>query len=220
MPLTVLGNALGLSYASTGFAESLSESICLHREAVQLVSPTHPQRGVTVSSLKQALMASFRHCHERSMLTEAIALLRESLSLVAEGSQNFERMNELAEALIASFNEQNDLDHLNEALHLHRKALKYRPPGHHRRMESLQSLGRLLCRVECRSWSEALALYSEALDTCPVGSPLRAEMLCNSSRCFLDPDSPFFDLSQGVAHLSEAYADNLPCQSALAVCDG
>jgi tetratricopeptide (TPR) repeat protein len=206
--LSSLGLSLQLKYASTGSPELLLESICLHREAVEVVPSAHPERGPALCNLAQGLMASFRDCHDQSVLAEAITLLRESLLHPAGGDEHSERLSELAEALIASFDQQKHPDHLREAVNLHREALRARPPGHFRRVESLQKLGRLLCRSECQSWTEAISLYSEALDTCPTGSPLRAEVLSDTSRCFLDRDSPFFNLSKGTSHLAEAYSDN------------
>jgi tetratricopeptide (TPR) repeat protein len=210
MSLTTLGNALGLSFELKGLPDLLSESIRLHREAVQLVPSTHPDQGGVLGNLARYLVASFRQCHDQSALSEAITLLRQSLHLPAGlgGDRRLEILGELANALIASADEDQCLDHLHEAVNIHREVLGSRPPGHYRRMESLQNLGRLLCRPECHSWSEALALHREALDICPAGSPVRAELLCDTSRCFLDPGSPFFDLSQGVAHLSQAYSDS------------
>jgi tetratricopeptide (TPR) repeat protein len=207
--LTGVGNALGISFAATGFPELLSESICLLREAVQLVPVTHTSYALTLTNLAQSLIVSFQHYHDRSALAEAITLLRQSLRLTTmESVHSDETLTELAEALIADFDENNHQDQLQEAVRLHRQALEHRPRGHYRRMESLKSLGRLLCRTECRSWSEALEMFHEALDICPIGSPIRAEVLSDTSRCFLDPESPFFDLSRGVAHLSDAYSDN------------
>jgi tetratricopeptide (TPR) repeat protein len=206
--LSNLGDTLRHSFTSNGTPELLLESICLHQEAVHLMSSTHPERGMVLTNLAQSLMVSFRNHHEPSVLEEAITLLRQAVRLSSGGEYYSERLNELAAALITSFEENKKHDHLHEAVSLHREALQSRPPGHYRRMESLQRLGRLLCRSECQSWTEALALYREALAVCPTGSPLRAEVLSDTSRCFLDPESPFFDLSQGVAHLSEAYSDD------------
>jgi tetratricopeptide (TPR) repeat protein len=206
--LNGLGNALWLSHAPKGFPELLSEPICLFREAVQLVPCTHPDRWMVLSNLARILVASFRHSHDRPVLAEAIALLRESLRLLPGEISQPEVVNGLAEALVASFEEDDNRDHLIEAMELHRQALNLRPPGHSRRMESLQRLGRLLCRRECQSWTEAFTLFREALETCPTGSPDRSDVLSDTSICLLDSGSPFFDIYQGMAHLSQAYADN------------
>jgi tetratricopeptide (TPR) repeat protein len=206
--LSNLGNALGSSFASNGFPDMLSESICVQREAVQLGPSTHPEYGVVLNNLAERLIASFRYHRDYSALAEAITLLQQSLGLLAEGNRYLDGLNDLAEALIASYDVHKDSERLNDAIHLHREALKSRPSGHFRRMESLQGLGRLLCRAECRSWTEAVILFREALEICPTGSTHRAEVLSDVSMCSLDPDSPFFNLSQGVAYLSEAYSDN------------
>jgi hypothetical protein len=175
---------------------------------VELVPSTHPLRGFVLSNLAQFLVTSFRHSYDQTLLSEATALHRQSLCPLAGGVYDSDRLSGLADALIAEFDAHQHLGHLHEALRLVREALECRPPGHHRRLESLQKLGNLLCRTEYQSQTEALVLYREALDICPVGSPLRAEVLSNTSTCFLDPGSPFFDLSQGVAHLAPAYSNH------------
>jgi tetratricopeptide (TPR) repeat protein len=207
-PLMNLGNTLARSYATTGFPEMLSESIRLHREAVRLLPLTHRDYGLALGNLADSLVASLRHDPDPHVLAEAITFLRHSLHLPSGESDRADRINSLAEALVTSFDEHNELDHLHEAVKLHREALVSRPPGHFRRMESLQGLGRLLCRTECQSWTEALAVYREALDNCPTGSPHRSGVLSDISRCFLEPASPFFDLQQGITYLSDAFSDN------------
>jgi hypothetical protein len=51
-------------------------------------------------------------------------------------------------------------------------------------------------------------LYNEALAICPAGYPTRAKLLSGKSRCFLSPESPFFDIERGLSYLSEGYGDN------------
>jgi tetratricopeptide (TPR) repeat protein len=208
MTLTTLGNLLGLSFASTGFPESLQESLCCLREALQLMHSTHPERGLALSNLADILVVTFRLNHDCSTLAEAITLLRQSLGLPVGHYVRSDTLNHLAQALTARFDDQGSLGDLHEAMNLYREVLQSLPPGPYRRMMTLQRLGRLLCRPECQSWTEAFALYREALDICPRGSPFRAQMLSDTSICFLDAQSPFFNISQGVAHLLAAYSDN------------
>jgi hypothetical protein len=214
MPLTHLGTALGLSYASTGFPEALSESISLLCEAAQIAPSAYPQHGGILTSLAHNLLVNFRRCHDRSILAEVITLHRKALRLLS-GIARSVTLSELAEALIVSFDEHKDIQQLHEAVELHREvvelhreALESFPPSYRLRTESLQRLGRVLCRIECSSWTEALAFFNEALEICPAGSPLRAELISDTSRCFLNTGSPFFDPLQGVTLLSEAYSDN------------
>jgi hypothetical protein len=208
MTLSALGNSLALGFATTGLPELLTESIRLHREALQLMHSSHPGRALALSNFAHGLLASFRHTHDRSVLAESITLLRQCLRLPLGQYERFGTLNTLAEALVASFDENERLADMQEALSLHREVLESLQLGPYRRVLSLQGLGRLLCRSECQSWTEALAVFREAMDISPAGSPIRAEVLSDVSRCFLDPESPFFDLDQGVLHLSQAYSDN------------
>jgi tetratricopeptide (TPR) repeat protein len=138
-------------------------------------------------------------------LEEAICLLREALELQPL-RDNF--MSNLAEALEAKYTANGDTSSLLEAIELHRKALCARPHRHTLRLESLENLARLCC-MPCasQSWEDTITLYREALDICPLGYPGRARLLSGMSICFLDPTSPYFDISEGIWHLSNGYTD-------------
>jgi hypothetical protein len=162
-----------------------------------------------VVSLARALVEDFRHHRHSPSLFESITILRESLrTSPREGKWWPDTAYFLAEALAASSDEHKTSDHLIEAISLHRAVLEVRGPGHAERLKSLHALARLLCRPPCRSWTEAFALYHKALNVCPAGYPGRAELMSDLSECFLNPDSPFFDLSDGILRLSEGYADS------------
>jgi hypothetical protein len=109
--------------------------------------------------------------------------------------------------LLAQFDEHKDNAYLREAIGLHREVLALCPDGHTQRLESLQSLGRILCKRECQSWPEAFALFNEAVERCPAGYPARSSLLSDMSVCFLDPESPLRDLSIGISHLAEGHSD-------------
>jgi tetratricopeptide (TPR) repeat protein len=207
--LSNLACALWLRAVYEGHLESLSESIDCTREALQLLGADHPLRARIMNNLANSLIASFRNSGDVDMLSTAISLLREAVSLLTPGSYSRDGMiNNLAEALEAKFHVDSDAAALSQAASLHRDALALRPVGHPRRFVSLEGLGRVLGQLGCW-WSEALSCYQEALRVCPTGSPGRARLLCGVSKCFLNPDSPSFSLLDGIACLSEAYADPL-----------
>jgi hypothetical protein len=156
------------------------------------------------------LLLAFQEHGNSCLLFEAIGVLRETLTLLPEGVLFYDdALHCLAGALLASSEQSGDISLLSEAATLHQEALKIRTPGHPRRIESLDGLADLYCRIEPVSWEKAHTLYCEALRICPQGYPVRAQLLSGIARCFLDAGSPFFDPVQGIAHLSEAYADNL-----------
>jgi hypothetical protein len=107
------------------------------------------------------------------------------------------------------FEDSRDMVDLSEAVVLLREVLQLRPPGHIARLQAQEQLARALCQLEPPSWTEALSLYREALEIY-VGLPHhRTRLLSGISRCFLDADSPFFDLAEGLSHLSQVYAYDL-----------
>jgi tetratricopeptide (TPR) repeat protein len=208
--LANLAESLRLRFIYEGFSVCLAEAIKLYREALHIMPEAHPRRGRMMSSYGDILLLAFQEHGDSGLLSEAIVVLREALALLPEGVQFHDMaLNNLAEALVTSSEQSGDMSPLSEAASLHKKALKLRPPGHPLRIESLDGLTDLYCRIEPVSWKEVHTLYCEALKICPPGYPVRAQLLSGMSRCFLDAGSPLFDPVQGISHLSEAYTDNL-----------
>jgi hypothetical protein len=203
-----LATALLTSFSYQGRSELLTEAISHHREALQLVPGILLKRAQIIEGLAKALLVSIREQGGSYKLTEVTALLREALILQPPGHRmHSSSLHHLAKALQAVYDADGDGDALSESLALHRQALQLRSKGHWLHLAPLEDLADLLCRPECCSWSEALVFYRTALDTCPTGYPARARLLSSMSKCFLTPDSPFFDLSEGISHLRQAYAD-------------
>jgi tetratricopeptide (TPR) repeat protein len=205
-----LAYALSLRFTYEGHLDSLLESICLSRKALHLLPEHHPERCEFLNNLADSLLASFRHSGDGAALMEAISLLREAMILRSPGGfAHDDTLNNLAEALEAKYDQdRSDVEVLSEAAQLHRDALQFRPTGHSRRFWSLEGLARVLCKIGFQSWPEALSCYQGALQLCPASYPGRSRLQSGMSICFLDPNSPFFSISQGISCLSEAYADS------------
>jgi hypothetical protein len=208
--LSNLADSLKLRFIYQGFSMCLAEAMELSREILHTMPDAHPLRGRMMLNYGEILLLAFREHGDSCLLSEAIVVLRQTLKLLPEGVQYRDiALNSLAGALLASSEQSGDLSLLSEAATLRQEALKRCPPGHFRRIESLDGLADLYCRIEPASWNDANTLYCEALTICPQGYPVRAQLLSGIARCFLDAASPFFDPVQGISHLSEAYADNL-----------
>jgi tetratricopeptide (TPR) repeat protein len=208
LSLANLSESLRLRFIYQGFSVCLAEAIELYREILHTMPEAHPQRGKMMMNYGEILLLAFQENDDARLLPEAIAVLRETTTLLTEGVQFHDiALHNLAGALLASSEQSGDMSLLSEATALHQEALKHRPPGHSRRITSLEGLANLYCRIEPVSWKEAHTLYCEALRICPQGYPVRAQLLSGIARCFLDAGSPFFDPVQGISHLSEAYAD-------------
>jgi tetratricopeptide (TPR) repeat protein len=210
LPLSNLAESLRLRFIYQGFSVCLVEAMELYREVLYTMPEAHPHRGRMMRNYGDLLVFAFHEHGDSCLLSEAIVVLRETLTLLPEAVHLHDTtLYSLAGALLASSEQSGDMSLLSEAATLHQEALKLRPPGHPLRIESLAGLADLHCRIEPVSWQKAHTLYCEALRICPQGYPVRAQLLSGIAKCFLDPDSPFFDPVQGISHLSEAYADNL-----------
>jgi hypothetical protein len=210
LSLANLAKALRLRFIYQGFSVCLAEAMELSREILHTIPEAHPGRGMHMMNYGDILLLAFQEHGDSCLLSEAIVVLRETLTLLPEGAQFHDiALINLAGALLASSEQSGDISLLSEAATLHQEALKLRPPGHWLRIESLDGLADLYCRIEPVPWQKAHTLYCEALRICPQGYPVRAQLLSGIAKCFLNPSSPFFDPVQGIAHLSEAYADNL-----------
>jgi tetratricopeptide (TPR) repeat protein len=209
LSLANLAKTLRLRFIYQGFSICLTEAMKLYREVLHIIPEAHPRRGRMMNNYGDILLLAFQEHGDSSLLSEAIAVLRETTSLLPKGDPLHDiALMTLAGALIASSEQSGDVSILSEAATLHQEALRLRPPGHPRRIESLDGLADLYCRMEPVCWKEVHALYCEALRICPQGYPVRTQLLSGMARCFLDAGSPFFDPVQGTSHLAEAYTDN------------
>jgi tetratricopeptide (TPR) repeat protein len=206
-----LANSLHVRYELQDLPSALSESIALRREAYAELPGNHPEWSRVASNLAVSLIKNFRHQPDWSLIDEAITLLRRGVSLLPLGNAvRHTSLGNLADALMVKFSQYKDIECLREAAALYREALTLCPRGHLQRFEFLQSLGHLLTKPGCQSWSEALVLFREAVESCSVGhAGVRPSLVSNMSRCFLDPTSPFFDLPKGISCLSDGYANEL-----------
>jgi hypothetical protein len=188
--------------------EALPEAILLQREVLHLRPEEHPERAPSMTLLATFLLLNHRERGDRGSLGEAVTLLRSALSLSPPGHSFREApLYHLAEALMTRFENRRDDVDLSESIVLLREVVQLRPPGHISRVQALERLAQALCELEPPSWTESLALYREALRVC--GSYHRTRLLSGISGCLLDPNSPHFDIAEGISLLSQEYAHTL-----------
>jgi tetratricopeptide (TPR) repeat protein len=204
---SLYGLAWGLmdAYRVQRLPDLLHQAISFHRQLLEL-DWDRKQHVEVLINLAEALIESFVHTRSKLMLSEAISLLRQCTNMEIPSAMRADIAVQLLAC--AKYDENEDLPDLQGAIILHRQALEIRTTGHFNRLDSLHALANLLCRPECRSWPEALELFQEARRICAVGNPAHAEVLSDMSKCFLDPESPFFDFSKGLECLSAAYSDS------------
>jgi tetratricopeptide (TPR) repeat protein len=210
LALEALASTLTNSFVYQRQADVLSEAINLQREALQLLPESYPGREIFLGNFGDMLLLSYHEQGGVHVLSEALTLFRTALSLQSLTGRPLQshRLSTLAKALQASFDLDGNTDTLGEAISLHREALEHQSPEYPARTKSLQYLADALCKLSPPSWTEAFALYSEALETSRAGDINRAGLFSALARCFLDPRSPFFDLSDGIVILVEGHADS------------
>jgi hypothetical protein len=183
-------------FSQTGQESLVAEAIGLHREALSLRPPGHPDRSMSCTNLANSLLERFELTGEVSLFPEAIHLQREALLLRPKGHPyRCMTCNNLANALWTFYKQTGHEFLLIEAIGLHREALSLRPSGHPLRSTSCTNLAVTLgARFEETGeeflLSEAIALSREALLLRPGGHPRRLES-CNELAALL---KTLFDL--------------------------
>ncbi|KAK0462976.1 CHAT domain-containing protein [Desarmillaria tabescens] len=138
-----------------------------------------------------SLLAQFAQHDDANMLFQAIANLRQALSL--EPSSHPDRpltLNKLGCALKTQHDVSPDLSVLKEAIGYHRECLQYRPKGHENRIQTLNNLAIALkaLRVsadDMDAGNEAIALLWEAITTHDF--PATVRRVCSFNlRCALN----------------------------------
>ncbi|KAI0043489.1 hypothetical protein FA95DRAFT_1498558 [Auriscalpium vulgare] len=151
----------------------------------------HFNRTLSLNNLANALSTHFGQLGKLQDLEEAIALHRETSSLMPVGHPGHSSsLDNLATALWTQFNKLGELPVLEEAITLHRQALSLRPLGHPDRSSSLNNL------------AIVITLYREALSLMLNGHPDRSSSLNNLAIILMT----HFEQLGELADLAEAIA--------------
>ncbi|KAH8103699.1 CHAT domain-containing protein [Phellopilus nigrolimitatus] len=189
-------------------SDSYEESITLHRDALELRPPGHPDRSVSLSNLVKAMRTRFEQTGRMEDLEKCIALYRGALDLHPLGHPHHSGfINNLAEAMRTHFEQTGRMEDLEECIALHRDALELRPPGHPDCSVSLRNLGNgLFTRFEqigrMEDLEEAIVLHRDALEMCPPGHPHRSSSLDNLAvavRARFEQTGRIEDLEEAIA---------------------
>ncbi|KAG1824845.1 CHAT domain-containing protein [Suillus subaureus] len=116
-------------------------AVKLHRVALFLRSPGHPDQSLSLNRLVVSLRERFKHWGTMSDLDEVIELHRDALLLHPPGhSDRSASLSNLAACLRHRFRQGGIISDLDEAIELHRAALPLCPAGHSDRSASLNNL--------------------------------------------------------------------------------
>ncbi len=102
-----------------------------------------------------SLIAQFTQHNDANILSQAIARLRQALSL--EPSPHPDRpltLNKLGAALKTQYDVSSDISDLEEAIGHHRECLEYRPEGHEKRLQTLNDLADALLALRVAAGDE------------------------------------------------------------------
>ncbi|KAG7447113.1 uncharacterized protein BT62DRAFT_62476 [Guyanagaster necrorhizus] len=132
-----------------------------------------------------SLLAQFSQHKEPNLLFQAIAILRQALSL--ESTSHPDRpltLNKLGCALKTQHDISPDLNVLKEAIGHHRECLQCRPKGHENRIQTLNNLANALRALrafadDVDAGNEAIALLWEAITT--LDFPANIRRVCSSN---------------------------------------
>jgi tetratricopeptide (TPR) repeat protein len=157
--------------------------LAMHRQALDLLSPGHLDRSISLDSLADALWDRSERLGDLDSIADMIDLRRQALTLCPPGNPaRSVSLEKLAVALQTGFEQLGKVALLLEAVELHRQALDLRPLGHPDRSDTLRSLANALrIRFErlsdLESLVEAIDLLRQALKLCPPGHPDRSRSL-------------------------------------------
>jgi tetratricopeptide (TPR) repeat protein len=146
--------------------------------------PGHAQRADSLGRLAVDLRAYFHRHGDQDTLAEAIALHREAVQLRLPGHPDrHPSLNDLGVALRTRFRQQGDSETLAETVEVFRESSQLERSAR-TGCESIINLGNALLLSFQRGLSqiflvEAIELYREALQLCPVGHPGRSRSLTN-----------------------------------------
>lgn len=155
----------------------LEEAILRYREALKLLSASHPVRSGSLNNLASALSSRFEQGGQAADLDEAIKLHREALTLrPAPHLDRSASLNNLAAVLSTRFKQKGQMEDLEEAISLHQDALILCPAPHPDRSVSLNNLADSLSTLYERNGlvddlKEAISLCRKALVCLPPLHP-------------------------------------------------
>ena len=186
--LNNLASALWTRFEQGGQNSDLDEAISLHRQALELFLPPHPNRSDSLNNLASVLWTRFEQGGQKSDLDEAISLYRQGLKLrLPPHPLRSSSLNNLAIALWTRFEQGGQQGDLDEAISLHRQALKLRLPLHPLQSSSLNNLANALStRFEQggqqSDLDESTSLHRQALELRLPPHPLRSSSLNNLAK--------------------------------------
>ncbi|KAJ7833387.1 tetratricopeptide repeat-containing protein [Mycena leptocephala] len=211
--------SLQTRFEQQGNAMDIEDAIELHREALGLRAPHHPDRGTSLNNLANAVQTRFEQHGNLKDVDEAIELHKEALAVFAPPHPNRSTsLNNLATALRTRFEQLGDSEDMDEAIELHREALTLGAPPHPHRSHFLNNLAtavhtRFMQRGDSKDIDEAIELHREALHLRVAPHPNRGASLnnlANAVRTRFEQHGDPNDIDEAVQLHREALALRAP----------
>jgi tetratricopeptide (TPR) repeat protein len=148
-----------------GQQSDLDEAISLHRQALELFLPPHPNRSASLTNLANALLTRFKQGGQQSDLDEAISLHRQALELrPTPHPDRSSSLNNLALALLIQFQQEGQRSDLDEAMSLFLTATQYIFQFLSQRLQIAKNW---ICYADRNQHISAIDAYEAALQALP-----------------------------------------------------
>jgi hypothetical protein len=227
MSFNNLANALTSRFEKFRDINALAEAVELHRQALALCMPGHPDRSMSLNNLANTLQTRAEQLGDFDSFAETVALYCQSLNLRPKGHLlRAVSLSNLANALGTLYVQFGDPASLVEAIDLRCQSLDLRPHGHPLCPSSLINLATAL-RLQSQQpedissapgehflspphlshLDEELILYKEGLAACVDGHPMRIFFLFAIGQCMLRARMHAFNFTEGISHILKALQD-------------
>jgi tetratricopeptide (TPR) repeat protein len=176
--------ALHERFKAVGRPEDLDQAVALHRDALAMRPPGHPQRDQSLNNLAISLGLSARARGSRTgEIDEVIRLQKETLEFLPQGHEDTGQYPfNLAVKVRFCYEMTESIVDLEEAIRLGREALELYPSGHRFHAWTLNELAWNLTLLyealgDSGSLEEAIRISRKSLAIFPIGSPQRGSVL-------------------------------------------
>ena len=187
-----LGAALARRFERIGELDDLEAAIQACREAVDIITPEHPDRAAYLNTLGGALRMRFERTRELADLNAAIRASSEAVDATPDDHPDRAMwLHTLGFALLRRFEWRGQQADLDAAIRASGEAVDSMPPGHPNHAMCLNILGVILRRKaehtgESADLDAAIRTGQQAVDITPSDHPDRARCLYNLAVAWLE----------------------------------
>jgi tetratricopeptide (TPR) repeat protein len=214
LPLSyTLSRTLGFRFRETGDISDLEEALQLKRHAMAITQPTEIQHYQAAREMVSHLCIRFENLHFIEDLEEAVSLAEQLLvSIPAGASTEPETIHEASKALLLRGQYNQDLKDIDRILpklaEFSIKLLKsVDGPGSFRTL-AMSHLVKFRLTGDSNQAVSSRDVMLSILESVPRGHYERYECLAHIAEIFMEPRTPFQDISVAFEYFTEAMTDD------------